>query len=167
MEINIPCWQYIINTLILLTAANGMPVLARNIFGTLAAWRIDFGIRFYDNRPLLGCSKTWRGLIIAILTTTLLAPLFELSFQTGALFGVLAMVGDLAASFTKRRLGLVESSRFRIVDVIPESLLPVFILLDELQLNILTGGICVALFFVFEVILSPILFRFHIRKKPY
>lgn len=167
MEISIPCWQSIFYTLILLTAANGMPVLARHAFGTLAAWRVDFGVRFYDNRPLLGYSKTWRGLFTAILTTTLLAPLFELSFQTGALFGGLAMVGDLVASFTKRRLGLVESSRFRIMDVMPESLLPVFILLDDLQLNILSGGISVALFFVLEVILSPVLFRLHIRKKPY
>ena len=80
---------------------------------------------------------------------------------------MLVMSGDLAASFTKRRLGLIESSRFRIIDILPESLIPVFILCDILGLNILTGFISVVLFFIFEVILSPILFKLHFRKKPY
>jgi CDP-2,3-bis-(O-geranylgeranyl)-sn-glycerol synthase len=167
MEMNVLCWQCIFIILLLLVISNGMPVLARQILGGFGAWPIDFGITFYDKNPLFGYSKTWRGLVTAILSTTLIAPVFGLSFQTGALFGMLVMSGDLAASFAKRRLGLVESSRFRIIDVLPESLLPVFILRDTLELNILTGFISVALFFIFEVILSPILFKLHIRKKPY
>ncbi len=167
MEMNILCWQCIINVLLLLVIANGMPVLTRKIFAAYGAWPIDFGITFYDNHPLLGYSKTWLGLVAAILSTTLIAPVFGLSFQTGAIFGLLVMSGDLAASFTKRRLGLIESSRFRLIDVLPESLIPVFILRDTLELNILTGFMVVTLFFIIEVILSPLLFKIHIRHKPY
>lgn len=167
MEMNVSCWQCIISVLLLLVIANGMPVLARQILGVSGAWPVDFGISFYDNNPLFGYRKTWRGLVAAILSTTLVAPVFGLTFQTGALFGMLVMSGDLAASFTKRRLGLIESSRFRIIDILPESLIPVFILCDILGLNILTSFISVALFFIFEVMLSPILFKLHIRNKPY
>lgn len=166
-KMNIPCWQCIFITLLLLLLANGMPVLTRKILHDYGAWSVDFGIRLYDNNPLFGYTKTWRGLVAAILSTTLIAPVFELSFQTGALFGTLAMTGDLIASFTKRRLGLTESSRFRLMDVLPESLIPVAILSDALELNILAALISVALFFICEVVLSPVLFQLHIRKKPY
>ncbi|SHE22707.1 hypothetical protein BPUTEOMOX_2404 [methanotrophic endosymbiont of Bathymodiolus puteoserpentis (Logatchev)] len=77
------------------------------------------------------------------------------------------MSGDLIASFTKRRLGYVESSRFRVLDTLPESLLPLIILQDALALGFIEIITTVVLFFAFEVLLSPLLFRLHIRKRPY
>ena len=161
------CWQCIAKVLTLLVIANGIPVLARNIFRARFAWPVDFGICFYDNHPLFGYSKTWRGLFSAVFLTSILAPLFGMSIQNGALFGLLVMSGDLIASFTKRRLGYVESSRCRIIDVIPESLLPIFILHEQLRLTMLGGMISIALFYILEVVLSPLLYRLHIRKRPY
>lgn len=161
------CWQCVIKVLILLALTNGMPVLLRNIMGSRLAWPVDFGLFFFDKRPLFGYSKTWRGIFSSIFVTSILAPLFGLSATNGALFALLAMLGDLCASFIKRRLGYIESSRFRIIDVLPESLLPIFILRQDLGLTVLEGFIAVALFFIFEVVLSPILFHLHIRKRPY
>lgn len=151
----------------LLIIANGTPVLSRNILGSRFAWPIDFGLIVFDKRPLFGYSKTWRGLFVSMLVTGAVAPLFGLTAAQGAFFALLVMLGDLAASFTKRRLGYVESSRFRIIDVLPESLLPVVILRVYLGITAIEGFIVVALFFIFEAVLSPLLYRLHIRKRPY
>ncbi len=167
IESILSCWQCVINAVILLIVANGMPVLLRDFLGSRLAWPIDFGVVFFDNRPLFGYSKTWRGIFSSMLVTSILAPLFGLSLINGAFFSLLVMFGDLTASFTKRRLGYIESSRFRILDVFPESLLPIFILREYLGLTVFEGFITVALFYIFEVLLSPILFRLHIRKRPY
>ncbi len=161
------CWKCIVNVLLLLSIANGMPVLASNIFRARFSWPVDFGINFYNKYPLFGYSKTWRGVFASVFTTSLLAPLFGLSIYNGALFGILVMTGDLSASFIKRRLGYTESSRFRIIDIIPESLLPVLVLHKQLELTMMDGIISIALFFILEVVLSPLLYRLHIRKRPY
>ena len=161
------CWLCIAKVMLLLAIANGIPVLARNVFRARFAWPVDFEINFYDKRALFGYSKTWRGLFAAVFMTSILAPLFGMTIQNGALFGILVMSGDLIASFTKRRLGYVESSRCRIIDVIPESLLPILIMQGQLGLTMLDGMISIALFFILEVVLSPLLYRLHIRKRPY
>ncbi len=167
IESILSCWQCVINAVILLIVANGMPVLLRDFLGSRLARPVDFDVVFFDNRPLFGYSKTWRGIFSSIFVTSLLGTLFGLSLIKGSLFALLVMLGDLTASFMKRRLGYVESSRFRILDVFPESLLPVFILREYLGLTVSEGFITVALFYIFEVLLSPILFRLHIRKRPY
>lgn len=53
-----------------------------------------------------GKHKTWRGLLVALLAATALAPMLGLASLHDLLLGVLAMLGDLASSFIKRRLGL-------------------------------------------------------------
>lgn len=167
MENNLTCWQCIFDSLILLIIANGMPILSRDIFGTHGSWPVDFGCTFFDKKPLFGYSKTWRGLIMSVCASSFIAPLFDLNYLNGALFGCLAMSGDLSASFTKRRLDYIESSRFRALDILPESLLPLIILREALALGFIEIILTVTLFFVFEVLLSPLLFRLHIRQRPY
>ena len=46
-----------------------------------------------DGRPLLGASKTVRGLVASLAATTLAAPLFGLPAAQGAGFAMLAMLG--------------------------------------------------------------------------
>lgn len=167
MDVSSLCWQCVAINLVLLAVANGMPVLIRKLFGSRFANTIDFGMMFLDNRPLFGRSKTWRGLVSAILMTSLLAPFFGLSMTLGATFGAYAMAGDLLSSFFKRRLGYEESSRFRLLDTIPESLFPVFFLHSDLNSTMPDVIVSVMLFFTLEVTLSPLLFRLHIRKRPY
>ncbi|WP_305909798.1 CDP-archaeol synthase [Methylomarinum sp. Ch1-1] len=161
------CWQCIVKTFLLLAIANGAPVLARKLFGSSFGWPVDFGIAFFDKRPLFGHSKTWRGLFASVLMTMLLAPLVNIEMFYGASLSVMAMLGDLLASFCKRRLGYRESSRCRMLDTIPEALLPLLVLHQPLELSMLDVMLCVLLFFGLEIFLSPMLYRLHIRKRPY
>ena len=161
------CLSCILQALALLVVANGAPVIAQNITGTHFNWPVDLGLILNDAQPLFGDSKTWRGLLVAVISGVIVASWIGLTAKLGALFALLAMTGDLFASFTKRRLRLAPSSRSRGLDVIPESLLPVVVMNTELELNMIDIGLVVLVFFLIEVYLSPILYRWHIRKRPY
>jgi CDP-2,3-bis-(O-geranylgeranyl)-sn-glycerol synthase len=151
----------------LLIAANGAPVLVNKILGKRWAWPVDNKLKLRDGHRLFGNTKTWRGLCSAIFTTTLIAILSGMEPLTGALFGALAMAGDMLASFIKRRMGRAESSRARGLDTVPESLLPIWLLKEPLALNLIDIVLIVALFFLIEELISPVLYRLHIRKRPY
>ena len=118
-------WQ-ISHLVLLLVIANGTPALLGLVLGPRWNLPLDFNHRFLDNRPLLGPSKTLRGLLGALLVTALLAPLFKLSLLDGASFALLAMLGDLCSSFIKRRLGFASSRSVPLLDQLPESLLPLW-----------------------------------------
>ncbi len=151
----------------LLILVNGAPVISRKLFKNHAAWSVDFGFRLLDQRPVFGNSKTWRGLLSAILVGALAAPWLGLSVTQGVLFSVFTMLGDLFSSFIKRRLGYVESSCFRGLDTIPESLFPILMLQHALGLSLFDCVLVVLFFFILEATLSPILYALHIRKRPY
>jgi len=102
-----------------------------------------------------------------MLFTTLTAILSGIEPLTGMLFGALAMTGDLSASFIKRRMGRAESSRARGLDTVPESLLPILLLKGPLALSLIDIFLIVMIFFLIEESISPILYRLHIRKRPY
>lgn len=161
------CFSCIVTTLILLVSANAGPILARNIFRQRYACALDAGIKLSDGRALLGHSKTWRGLLGAIFCTTVMAGLLGFDLVLGGLFGLLSMLGDLLASFCKRRLGKVESSRARGFDTIPESVLPAWVLSNQLGLSVLDIVLVVLLFFLLEEFISPLLYKWHIRRRPY
>jgi CDP-2,3-bis-(O-geranylgeranyl)-sn-glycerol synthase len=79
----------------------------------------------------------------------------------------MAMVGDLFSSFVKGRLDLPPSSRATFLDQVPESLIPVLACRALLSLSILDVGLCVAIFFFGEIFLSRLLYKAHIRDRPY
>lgn len=161
------CFICIVMTLILLVSANAAPILARNIFRQHYACQLDAGFKLNDGRPLLGRSKTWRGLVCSICCVAVVAGLLGFSPVLGGLFGLLSMLGDLFASFCKRRLGKTESSRARGFDTLPESLLPVWVFSDQLGLSVLDIVLVVVLFFLMEEFISPLLYKWHIRNRPY
>jgi len=161
------CPACIGKTIVLMLVANGAPIIAKNVLQNRYSLAIDMGKTLKDGHPLFGYSKTWRGLIASVSATMLAALVLDLSMQNGALFALAVMGGDLLASFTKRRLGYVESSRTRGIDVIPESLLPALALQLPLGLGWLDIVTVVAVFFLIEVWLSPVLYRLHIRNRPY
>ena len=109
----------LLQLLTLLTLANGSPVLAKRM-GSDLAYPLDGAPRFLDGRPLLGPSKTIRGLLISIIITSASAPLLGLDLKIGFIVGTTALEGDLIASFVKRRLGLPASSRATGLDQIPD-----------------------------------------------
>ncbi len=114
----------ILELLILLTVANGTPVVAKRLLGGTFAYPLDGGAWFADGRPWFGPSKTIRGVVLAMLATAATAAALGLGWKAGALIGMVAMAGDLLASFIKRRWGLAPSSQAIGLDQIPESLFP-------------------------------------------
>lgn len=153
--------------LILLAVANGSPVIAKRVLGGRYARPIDGNLLFFDGRPLLGPSKTIRGIAASLLVTTLAAPLVRLDFTIGLLVATAAMAGDLLSSFVKRRLGFASSSRATGLDQIPEALFPLLACRSALSLTALDIAVGCATFFVGEVLLSRLLFRLRVRDRPY
>lgn len=157
----------IVRLALLLAVANGAPVIAAKMLGERFSCPLDGGAEFIDGRPLFGKSKTVRGVVISILLSTLAAPLLGLDWWIGVAVGSAAMAGDLVSSFVKRRLNLTPSSRATGLDQIPESLFPLLACRSALALSILDIAAGVAIFFVGEVILSLLLYKVHIRDRPY
>jgi CDP-diglyceride synthetase len=157
----------IVQALLLLTAANGAPVLAKKVFGARFAVPLDGGVLFVDGRPLFGASKTIRGIAVSLVATAGLAPLVGASFATGGLVAAFAMVGDLFSSFVKRRLKLPPSSQAIGLDQIPESLLPLVVCRGVLALTLVDIALAVAVFLAGELIVSRLLYALHVRDQPY
>lgn len=157
----------ILRLMVLLMLANGTPVLAKKLFGDRFSRPLDGGIRFIDGRPLLGASKTIRGVLLAILVTSAGALLIGVGLKIGTLVGGIAMAGDLFSSFLKRRIDLPPSSRAIGLDQVPESLFPLLACREALSLTALDIASTVAVFFVGELLLSRLLYRIHLRDQPY
>lgn len=105
--------------------ANSSPVLLGG------SWPIDKGKKLGDGRPLFGKSKTWLGLAAGISAGTLSGVLeahllagTEFAFYpqaweyaaSGFLLSVGSMLGDLAGSFVKRRMGFPEGTSSFVLD---------------------------------------------------
>jgi len=157
----------ILQLMVLLTLANGAPVVAKKICGSRFALPLDCGRTFFDGRPVFGSSKTFRGIVVAVLAATAGAPLIGLDPIVGMTAGGAAMAGDLFSSFTKRRLNLPPSSQALGLDQIPESLLPLLACRDALSLTAVDIALGVGVFFLGELVLSRLLFRAHLRDEPY
>ncbi len=160
-------WLLVAKLLLLLAAANGTPVLAKTIFGDTLSHPLDRGVLFPDGRPWLGPSKTIRGILLSLIVTSVVALVLGLPLQVGFVVALVAMAGDLLSSFTKRRLGLVSSSMALGIDQIPESLLPLLALRAFLSISFVEIVLVVLLFFVFELALSRLAFRLHLKNRPY
>lgn len=153
--------------LVLLTLANGAPVIAKRVLGDRLAHPIDGNLILTDDAPLFGKSKTIRGIALAVIVTAVGAPLFGIDWRIGALIGATAMLGDLFSSFVKRRLKLAPSSRATGLDQIPESLLPLLAASGHLALNYMEIAVVVMFFLVGEIILSRVLFHLRVRDRSY
>jgi len=157
----------ILKLLILLVVANGAPVIAQRILGHLWRSPVDGGRRWTDGRRIFGSSKSWRGLICAVTAAAIVAVLLGYVWWFGAVFGALAMTGDLLSSFCKRRLGLSASDRARGLDQVPESLLPGLFAWQTAGLSPFGVVLLVVLFTLICWWSSPILYRLRIRRRPY
>jgi CDP-2,3-bis-(O-geranylgeranyl)-sn-glycerol synthase len=157
----------ILQILVLITLANGTPIVAKKILGPWFDRPLDAGIMFFDGRRLFGASKTIRGILASILVTTTSAPLIGLNLTIGARVAVAAMAGDLFSSFVKRRLNLSPSSQALGLDHVPESLFPMLACRNALSLTIADIALGVGIFFIGGLILSRLLFRAHLRDEPY
>jgi len=161
------CLICIYKSVALLIISNGTPVIVTKLLGNRFRWPIDGGLKLSDGRRIFGNTKTWRGLCSSVFVTMAVAPLLNIEPLIGGLFGALAMLGDLIASFIKRRLERNESSRARGIDTVPESFLPIWFLKETLALGTVDLIVIVGLFFLVQEFVSPILYKFNIRMRPY
>lgn len=157
----------IVQLLVLLTVANGAPVIAQKVFGNKWSQPLDAGKIWCDGRPVLGRSKTIRGVICSVVATMFVAPGIAVSWRVGLIIGASSMAGDLFSSFVKRRLGLPPSARATGLDQVPESLLPTLVCAYELGMEWPDIVIVTAIFFVGEIVLSRLLYTLRIRARPY
>jgi CDP-2,3-bis-(O-geranylgeranyl)-sn-glycerol synthase len=157
----------ILNVLVLLVLANATPVIARRVLAERFAWPLDGGMQYFDGRPLFGSSKTVRGVVASILVTGAGGALMGLGWKVGVVIGTLSMAGDLFSSFLKRRMKLPPSSRALGLDQVPESLFPLLACQGMLELTVTEIVSVVTIFFLGDVVFSPLFFKWKIRKRPY
>jgi CDP-archaeol synthase len=157
----------ILQVMALLTVANGIPLIAKKMFGSHFARPVDAGVRFFDQRPLFGSSKTLRGVLMSIIVTTAIAPLVGVDPGVGTVVASAAMAGDLFSSFMKRRLNLPPSSQALGLDQVPESLFPLLTCRVLLSLTVADIALGIGIFFAGELALSPLLYKVRLRDEPY
>ncbi len=157
----------IVSSLLLLLLANGAPIIAAYLMKAKGAWQIDGGTLFIDREPLFGESKTWRGIIAAMLACGVMGVVLGYPGMLGVVFALYAMLGDLISSFIKRRLQIPASGRMTGLDQLPESLLPLLLLHQELGLGLIDIAMVVVAFLLLDEVLSRLLFHWHIRRRPY
>ena len=157
----------IVQALVILTLANTAPLLSKKVFGALLSHPVDGGLTFFDKRPLLGSSKTVRGVVVSILATTAGAPLVGVEPEVGAFMATAAMAGDLLASFVKRRLNLPPSSQALGLDQVPESLLPLLAGRQALALSGVDILLVLTAFVVGELIFARLFYKLGLRDQPY
>lgn len=153
--------------LLMLLTANGSPIVARLLLRNRYAWPLDHGRMAADGRRLLGPSKTYRGLIAAVLATTLVAVIIGYPWHTGPVIGSLAMLGDACSSYLKRRFGLPSGTMAAGLDHVPESLLPLLACKPLLGLSWGQVVLLSVAFILSHLLLSRLLYRLGIRRHPY
>lgn len=84
---------------------------------------IDGGRQFADGRPIFGAGKTWRGFCSGIGAGAVVGSLQSLASSSPLNYLLLAlllplgaMLGDLAGSFIKRRLGIPRGGAAPVLD---------------------------------------------------
>ncbi|MCX8158510.1 MAG: CDP-2,3-bis-(O-geranylgeranyl)-sn-glycerol synthase [Candidatus Diapherotrites archaeon] len=105
-------FSYLMSKIILII----IPLYFANSFAMLfgGGMPLDFGKKWLDNQPILGKGKTIRGTIAGVFfgsfasfIVVLINPAVEQVYQNYVLFGFLlslgAIIGDIVASFFKRR----------------------------------------------------------------
>ena len=152
---------------VMLVLANGSPVAVARLFGRHGNQPVDAGRLWRDGLPIFGASKTWRGLLAGILACGLFALWVDLGWLFGALFGLLALSGDLFSSFVKRRLGLKASARVTWLDQLPESLAPMLLAWLWQPLLWWQALAVAVLFALSNMLVSPVLYRLGIRSHPH
>jgi len=160
-------WELIIKFLLLLGAANGAPVLARNLCKDKLSQPLDCGFRLPDGYRLFGETKTVRGLVVSLLATAATASFVGMPWSIGLAIALFSMLGDLTSSFIKRRFGMVSSSRWTGLDQLPEALFPALLGVYLLGLSGLDVVIIITLFFLGQIILSYLLYKVKFRRRPY
>lgn len=114
--------------LFLLWCVNLAPPLLAFTMGERWDKPLDLARSHRDGRPLFGAHKTQRGVFGGILTGGVVGWTIGLGWWPGLVAGVLSMMGDVATSYIKRRLGKESGEVIPVADQLLEGLLPLPVL---------------------------------------
>ncbi|NND92955.1 MAG: CDP-archaeol synthase [Granulosicoccus sp.] len=153
--------------ILVLVCANGAPIIARKLLSSRFDTPLDGGLIFLDGKRLLGSSKTIRGLLAATLVSAVMFLILELGVLNGLFFGLSAMLGDSLSSFLKRRAGLNPGDSVPWLDQIPEALVPALVVRGALQLDWIQLVVVVVGFTLVNMLISPVTYWLHIRRRPH
>jgi CDP-2,3-bis-(O-geranylgeranyl)-sn-glycerol synthase len=160
-------WAPGLQLLLLVAAANTAPLVAKRLLHQRWSWPLDGGLRFIDGRPLLGPSKTVRGVLSALLLCVLAAPALGLAPGAGAVVALGAMAGDVLSSFLKRRLAIPSSGKAYGLDQIPEVIVPLLLVRTMVPVPLSIVAAVTLLFLLLEPPLARFWHRLGWRDEPY
>ena len=146
----------ILISLLLVMTANSAAWAAARVFRNRWDAPLDGGRTLHDGTRLLGAHKTWRGLIASIAACGVVAQLLGLGFGLGAAFGALALLGDAASSFVKRRLRMRPGAEVIGLDQLAEAILPLIVLQRPLGLSLVDILIVAAAFVLLDVAVTKL-----------
>jgi CDP-2,3-bis-(O-geranylgeranyl)-sn-glycerol synthase len=145
--------------------ANAAPVLAG---GGLA---MDFGKNFADGKRVFGANKTFRGfffgLAIGVGVGLVEWMLFDYPFLFSLLTPLGALLGDLAAAFLKRRLGIAPGGLFPVVDQVD---FVVGALVFALPLGVIYWELAVAVLLItppIHLLTNVAAYKLGLKKNPW
>ncbi|MFW2373062.1 MAG: CDP-archaeol synthase [Gammaproteobacteria bacterium] len=153
--------------LALVILINGAPILIRFSFKQRLSMPVDFNYRLGDGQFLFGPTKTWSGIVAAVIMGSIVAPILGYAWYLGVYVALASMSGDLFSSFVKRRMGMPSSSMALFLDQLPEVLFPALLCMQALQLSFIGILYALVIFVVAELLLSQLLYKWGIRKQPF
>ena len=145
--------------------ANAVPVIAGG------GKPMDFGKNFFDGKRVFGNNKTYRGFFFGLAVGIAVGLVESFLFGYPLLFSVLsplgALLGDLAAAFLKRRLGIAPGGLFPVVDQVD---FVVGALLFSLPLAIVSWELAIAVLIItppIHLVTNFVAYKLGLKKNPW
>jgi CDP-2,3-bis-(O-geranylgeranyl)-sn-glycerol synthase len=145
--------------------ANAVPVIAGG------GKPMDFGKNFFDGKRVFGNNKTYRGFFFGLAVGIAVGLVECFLFGYPLLFSVLsplgALLGDLAAAFLKRRLGIAPGGLFPVVDQVD---FVVGALLFSLPLAIVSWALAFAVLIItppIHLVTNFVAYKLKLKKNPW
>jgi CDP-2,3-bis-(O-geranylgeranyl)-sn-glycerol synthase len=147
--------------------ANAAPVLAGG------GRPIDFGKKFFDDRPVFGKNKTFRGFFFGLFIGASVGYLETVIFGYHPLLGVLtslgALLGDLAGAFLKRRLGIAPGGLLPVVDQVDFVIGAVLFALP-LSMHIMSLELALAIVIItppLHLLMNLVAYKLRLKNNPW
>jgi len=145
--------------------ANAVPVLAGG------GQPMDFGKNFVDGKPVFGKNKTFKGFFFGLTVGVAVGLVEWVLFGYPFLFSILsplgALLGDLAAAFLKRRLGIAPGGLLPIVDQVD---FVIGALLFSLPLAMIYWELAVAVIIItppIHLLTNFLAYKLKLKKNPW
>jgi CDP-2,3-bis-(O-geranylgeranyl)-sn-glycerol synthase len=145
--------------------ANAAPVIAGG------GKPMDFGKNFLDGNRVFGKNKTFRGfffgLAVGVAVGLVECALFGYPFLFSVLTPLGALLGDLAAAFLKRRLGIAPGGLLPVIDQVD---FVVGALLFSLPLAMVSGELAAAVIIItppIHLLTNYVAYKLKLKKNPW